>query len=134
MRPYAERHGLTMLQLACLWNLAQPAVRCVAPTLIQEIGSPADPAHPRPVEDKRAELAAVAGLGPVISPEEIAELRKIGDNTGSMALKGGSDAYHGEQRADRWELDGQLAAVAARWQIDPRHDLAERVPVTANDD
>ena len=36
MRPYAERHGLSMLQLACQWNLAHPAVRCVAPTLIQE--------------------------------------------------------------------------------------------------
>ena len=55
MRPYAERHGLTMLQLACAWNLAQPAVRCVAPTLIQESGPGA-----RPVEDKRAELAARA--------------------------------------------------------------------------
>ncbi len=54
MRPYAERHGLSMLQLACLWNLAQPAVRCVAPTLIQESGPEA-----RPVEDKRAELAAL---------------------------------------------------------------------------
>ena len=29
MRPYAERHGLTMLQLACAWNLA-PARRCAA--------------------------------------------------------------------------------------------------------
>src|SRR4051794_35571265 len=29
MRPIAERHGLTMLQLACQWNLAHPAVRCV---------------------------------------------------------------------------------------------------------
>ena len=38
MRPYAERHGLTMLQLACVWNLAQPPVRCVAPTLVQESG------------------------------------------------------------------------------------------------
>ena len=54
MRPYAERHGLSMLQLACAWNLAQPAVRCVAPTLIQEAGAGA-----RPIEDKRAELAAV---------------------------------------------------------------------------
>ena len=38
MRPIAERHGLTTMQLACLWNLAHPAVRCVAPTLIQEAG------------------------------------------------------------------------------------------------
>ena len=51
MRPIAERHGLTMLQLACQWNLAHPAVKCVAPTLIQETGG-------RPVEEKRAELAA----------------------------------------------------------------------------
>ena len=52
--PTPSRHGLTMLQLACAWNLAQPAVRCVAPTLIQEGGADA-----RPIEDKRAELAAV---------------------------------------------------------------------------
>lgn len=129
MRPYAERHGVTMLQLACLWNLAQPAVRCVTPTLIQEPGAQA-----RAVEDKRAELAAVGALGDVLSAQEIDELRKIGDNTGSMALKGGNDAYRGAPRADRWELDDQLAAVAARWGIDSRHDLAERVPVTANDD
>ena len=54
MRPYAARHGLTMLQLACLWNLGQPGVRCVVPTLIQERGEDA-----RAVEDKRAELAAL---------------------------------------------------------------------------
>ena len=54
MRPIAERHGLTTMQLACQWNLAHPAVRCVAPTLIQEAGPAA-----RPIEDKRAELAAL---------------------------------------------------------------------------
>jgi aryl-alcohol dehydrogenase-like predicted oxidoreductase len=124
MRPYAERHGLTMLQLSCLWNLAQPAVRCVAPTLIQETGAGA-----RPVEEKRAELAAVGTLGSPLSAAEIEELRKIGDNTGSMALKGGNSAYRGEERADRWELDERLAAAAARWQIDPRHDLSEGVTV-----
>jgi aryl-alcohol dehydrogenase-like predicted oxidoreductase len=129
MRPYAERHGLTMLQLACLWNLAQPAVRCVAPTLIQETGAQA-----RAIEDKRAELAAVGSLPDPLSPREVSELRAIGDNTGSMTLKGGSGEYSGEPRADRWELDGELAAVAARWRIDPGRDLAEGVPVGANDD
>ena len=54
MRPIADRHGLTLLQLACQWNLAHPAVRCVAPTLIQEPGPDA-----RPIEAKRAELAAL---------------------------------------------------------------------------
>src|SRR5688572_17011886 len=54
MRPIAERHGLSLLQLACLWNLAHPPVRCVAPTLIQEPGDDA-----RPIEAKREELAAL---------------------------------------------------------------------------
>ena len=47
MRPMAERHGLTPLQLACQWNLAHPAVACCAPTLIQEAGADA-----RPVEEQ----------------------------------------------------------------------------------
>src|SRR5436190_3493713 len=54
MRPIAERAGLTLLQLACHWDLAQEPVRCVAPTLIQEPGASA-----RPIEEKREELAAV---------------------------------------------------------------------------
>ena len=54
MRPIAERAGLTMIQLACQWNLAHAPVRCVAPTLIQEAGTQA-----RSIEDKRAELAAL---------------------------------------------------------------------------
>ncbi|HXB14356.1 MAG TPA: aldo/keto reductase [Solirubrobacteraceae bacterium] len=132
MRPYAERHGLTMLQLACVWNLAQPAVRCVAPTLIEEPGRAAHP--PKPVEEKRAELAAVATLDAVLTPAEAGEIRAIGDNTGSMALKGASSEYRGEPLADRWELDARTAAVAARWKIDPGHDLAQRVAVAAGED
>ena len=117
MRPYAERHGLTMLQLACAWNLAQPAVRCVAPTLIQESGSAA-----RPIEDKRAELAAVAAESP-LDAEEVSAIRAIGDNAGCMALKGASLEHDGSQRPDRWGLDDDLHAVAGRWGIDPRRDL-----------
>src|SRR3954452_20709084 len=78
MRPIAERNGLTMLQLACAWTLSHEPVACVAPTLIQELGETA-----RPIEDKRSELAAVSG--PVLTAEEVAEIRAIGDNTGSMA-------------------------------------------------
>ena len=118
MRPYAERHGLTMLQLACAWNLAQPAVRCVAPTLIQESGPGA-----RPIEDKRAELAAVTAT-PVLGADELAAIREIGENTGSMTLKGASVEHDGPPRPDRWELDGELEAIAGRWHIDPRRDLA----------
>ena len=82
MRPVAERHGLTPLQLACQWNLAHDAVACCAPTLIQESGPGA-----RPVEDKRAELAATPSEV-VLSAEEVEEIRGIGDNRGSMTLEG----------------------------------------------
>src|SRR3954468_9014969 len=90
MRAVAERHGLTMLQLACAWNLAHEAVRCVVPTLIQEPGGAA-----RPVEAKRAELAAVPASS-VLSSVEVEELRAIGDNHGSMALKGATPDHEGE--------------------------------------
>src|SRR3954471_14423992 len=117
MRRIAERHGLTTLQLACPWNLAHRAVRSVVPTLIQEAGSDA-----RPVEAKREELAAVPAQ-PVLSAQEVAELRTIGDNSGSMALKGATPDHEGEERPDRWSMDVELAQVAERWSIDPNRDL-----------
>jgi aryl-alcohol dehydrogenase-like predicted oxidoreductase len=119
MRPYAERHGLSLLQLACQWNLAHPAVRCVAPTLIQESGSDA-----RAIEDKRTELAALPAKL-LLSPVEVDELRTVGDNTGSMALKGANPAHEGAARPDRWEMSGELAELAARWEIAPERDLAQ---------
>jgi aryl-alcohol dehydrogenase-like predicted oxidoreductase len=115
MRPIAERHGLTMLQLACAWNLAHDPVACVAPTLIQEIGG-------RPVEDKRAELAAVP-VGAVLSAAEVAEIRAIGDNTGSMALKGAAPDFEGDPLPDRWPISPDLSELAGRWGIDPARDL-----------
>jgi len=117
MRPIAERHGLSLLQLSCLWNLAHGPVRCVAPTLIQESGPDA-----RPIEAKRAELAALPA-GDVLSAEEVAELRAIGDNTGCMTLKGAAPDHEGEPRPDRWALTPELADVAARWGIEPARDL-----------
>jgi aryl-alcohol dehydrogenase-like predicted oxidoreductase len=121
MRPIAERHGLTPLQLACQWNLAHGPVRSVVPTLIQEPGPDA-----RPVESKRAELAAVPAEV-VLSEDEVAELRAIGDNHGSMALKGATPDHEGEPRPDRWPMDDTLAEVASRWSIDPERDL-RKVP------
>lgn len=123
MRPYAERHGLTPLQLACQWNLAHPAVRCVAPTLIQE--SESDPAHPaRAIEDKRMELAALPEQI-LLSAAEIDELRAIGDNTGSMALKGANPDHREAERADRWGMDDALQELATRWEIAPERDLTQ---------
>jgi len=115
--PFAERAGLTPIQLACQWDLAQPAVECVVPTLIQEAGPGA-----RPVEEKRAELAALPAE-PRLSEEDVAAIRAIGDNTGCMALKGASPGHEGEERPDRWPLDEELAGVGRRWGIDPERDL-----------
>ena len=115
--PYAERAGLTPIQLACQWNLAHPAVECVAPTLIQE-------AHPeaRPIEAQRAELAALPAEQR-LGEDEVAAIRGIGDNTGCMALKGANPQHEGEERPDRWPLSEELAAVGGRWGIDPARDL-----------
>jgi aryl-alcohol dehydrogenase-like predicted oxidoreductase len=128
MRPIAERRGLTMLQLACAWDLAQPAVRCVAPTLIQELGPGA-----RTVEEKRAELAAVPRLQEQLSEEDVRAIRQIGENRGCMALKGASPEHEGKALPDRWQLDEELLGVARRWGIDPEGDLAARELAQANE-
>ena len=120
MRPYAERRGLTMLQLACAWNLAHPAVRCVAPTLIQESGV-GGTSIPRPIEEKRTELAELPDTQ--LGAEEVQAIRAIGDNAGCMALKGASLEHEGTPRPDLWGLDDGLSAVAERWGIDPERDL-----------
>jgi aryl-alcohol dehydrogenase-like predicted oxidoreductase len=118
MRPVAERNRLTMLQLACAWNLSHEPVACVAPTLIQEGGPDA-----RPIEDKRAELAAVAAE-PALSAADVEAIRAIGDNTGSMALKGAAPDFEGDPLPDRWPITDELSELAGRWGIDPRRDLA----------
>jgi hypothetical protein len=40
-----------------------------------------------------------------------------------MALKGGNPDHEGVERPDRWALDENLEAIAARWSIDPSQDL-----------
>jgi hypothetical protein len=40
-----------------------------------------------------------------------------------MALKGASPEHEGDARADRWPLDEELEAVAARWGIEPQSQL-----------
>ena len=117
LRPVADRHGLTLLQLASAWNLQQPGVHCVVPTLIEEVGVGA-----KPIERKVDELATL----PVVqfSAEELALIARIGDNAGCMQLKGASSLHHGSPEPDRWGLNHDLEAVAQRWGIDPKKDLA----------
>jgi aryl-alcohol dehydrogenase-like predicted oxidoreductase len=116
--PFAERAGLTPIQLACQWNLAHPAVESVAPTLIQEVGEGATS-----IEAKRADLAALPAENR-LSDADVAAIRAIGDNTGCMALKGANPGHEGEERPDRWALSAELAEVGRRWGVDPDRDLA----------
>jgi aryl-alcohol dehydrogenase-like predicted oxidoreductase len=119
MRPIAQAAELTMIQLACQWNLAHPAVRTVVPTLVQEAGPGA-----RSAEDKRAELAALPAQQR-LSAEDVEAIREIGDNTGSMALKGANPSFQGDERPDGWAVSDRLEAVARRWRIDPSRDLVQ---------
>ena len=123
LRPICERTGLTPIQLACQWNLAHPAVECVVPTLIQEAGPEA-----RSIEEKRAELEQLPGEQ-ALSADDIDEVRAIGDNRGSMALKGAHPDHEGDERPDRWALSPELAEAGRRWEIDPERDLAGKPPL-----
>ncbi len=119
MREIAEKHGVTMLQLACLWNLAQPAVKSVIPTLIQEVG-----ANARTIEAKVDELAALPDIK--LTEEDRELMAEIGDNRGCMELKGANPAHIGEAQPDRWGLIPDHEAAAKHWGIEPNADLAYR--------
>jgi len=116
MREIAERRGLTMLQLSCVWNLSHEPVKSVIPTLIQEVGDTA-----RPIEAKLDELAALPDVK--LTEEEREQLAEIGNNKGCMALKGGMPEHTGETQPDRWGLTDELREVAKRWKIEPEADL-----------
>ena len=107
MMPIATRHGLSPIQLASLWNLSHPAVESVVPTFIQEAGESA-----RPIEDKIREFATLPELR--LSPEEVEQIRQIGDNTGCMALKGASKRHHTSERPDEWPMRDDLLDLATR--------------------
>lgn len=116
IREYANKYDLTLLQLACAWNLSHGPVESVVPTLIQEAGEDS-----KPIEVKADELAELPDV--TLSPEDIAAIEAIGNNKGCMALKGGNPNYSGDAVADGWELNVDLKSVAERWQIQPEEDL-----------
>lgn len=111
VRPVAQRHGLSMLQLACLWTLGNRAVKSVVPTLIQEHGE----GMPS-IESKLRDLAALPEQ--CLSAEEIEFIRSVGDNTGCMMLKGASARHAGQEpRADEWPMRDELLEHAKRWEL-----------------
>lgn len=117
MRPIAEKYGVTMLQLACLWNLSQPGVKSIVPTLIQETGTSA-----RPIEDKLAELASLPDTA--LSAEDVETIREIGDNSGCMELKGANPTHTTAEQPDKWSMLQDHQLLAERWGIEPGKDLA----------
>ena len=114
-RKIADRHDLTLLQLSCQWDLAQPAVKSVVPTLIQEAGPDV-----KSIEEELAELAALPEEIR-LTAEEIAEMEKIGDNEGCMALKGASERYADQEAPlpDAWPVRPELLEIATRFGINP---------------
>ena len=123
MRSVADKYGVTMLQLACLWNLSHPPVKSVIPTLIQEAGPDA-----KPIERKVEELAALSTDSKLqslsLTVEERNLLEEIGNNKGCMSLKGANPAHKGDPEADHWALDPELVAAGQRWGIDAHRDLS----------
>ncbi len=115
MRPTAEKHGLTPLQLACIWNLSQAPVKSVVPTLIQETNAEKN------VEEKADELAALPDVK--LTADEVAHLARIGDNRGCMALKGANRSHTTAPEADRWGVSPDLEEIGREWGIDPDRDL-----------
>ncbi len=108
IRPFAEKHGLSMIQYAASWNLSHPGVECVIPTFIQEAGEKST--------SIREKIKATAHLTDVrLSPEEVEEVRKLGDNIGCMPLKGASTRHSKSQRCDEWPMRPELADIAIRY-------------------
>lgn len=116
MRDIAAKHHLTMLQFACAWNLSQPSVKSVIPTLIQEVGADA-----KPIETKVEELASLPDV--TLNEDELAFIAETGDNTGCMELKGSNRAHVGEALPDRWGLTRDHELIAKKWNINPDQDL-----------
>ena len=110
MRPIAERHGLSMVQFAAIWNLSQKPVESVVPTFIQETSEQA-----RPIEERIRELAVLPEVR--LSAEEIEEVKAIGDNTGCMMLKGASKRHEISERPDEWPMREELLELAGRYGL-----------------
>jgi len=111
MREIANKYNLTMIQFASLWNLAQSPVLSVIPTFVQEAGEGA-----RSIEDKIRELAALPEVNP-LTPEDVAAITAIGDNTGCMKLKGASFRHTASERPDEWAMRDDLIEVSNRWDL-----------------
>ncbi|MBK35412.1 MAG: hypothetical protein CME26_07770 [Gemmatimonadetes bacterium] len=116
-RKIADSHDLSLLQFACKWDLGQPAVESVVPTLLQE-----PRANAKSIEQQIDELALV-GEKDDLTGAELDEVRRVGDNANCMSLKGASTQYLGDPIGDQWPMTDELREVGKRWGIVPDRDL-----------
>ena len=123
MRAIAAGHGLTMLQLACIWNLQQAPVQCVVPTFIQEPGAEA-----KRIEAKVEELADLPEV--TLSADECAEIAEIGDNANCMSSERREPGAFGRSPARplaaQFRVAGCRGALADRSGARPRPRHASR--------
>lgn len=110
MRPIAGKYGLNPLEFASIWNLSHLGVESVAPTFIQEASATA-----RPIEDKILEFAQLPTTR--MTPEDLETVRRIGDNSGCMLLKGASRRHKTQERPDEWPIRPDLIDLATRHQL-----------------
>lgn len=116
-REIARQQGVSLLGLSSAWNLSQPAVKSVIPTLLQEADG-----GTKSIETQLEELAQVKD-DPTLPADRVEEMARIGDNRNSMALKGASPQYLGEPQADQWPLTELHTEIAKRWGMVPDRDL-----------
>ena len=83
---------------------------------IQEAGDRA-----KPIDVKADELAELPDIE--LDVDDLVAIEAIGNNKGSMSLKGGNPNYSGDAVADGWEMNEDLQSVAERWRIQPEEDL-----------
>jgi aryl-alcohol dehydrogenase-like predicted oxidoreductase len=110
MLPLAEKYKLTPIQFASAWNLSLPMVECVVPTFFQEATDDA-----RSIDEQIRDFAALPDVK--FTPEEVEQIRRIGDNTGCMTLKGASKRHASSERADEWPMREDLLEVAGKYDL-----------------
>ena len=121
LRPIAERHSLTLLQLACAWNLAHPAVEVRRPD--------ADRGARQPQAD-RAQARRAGGRAGGLAAERRGGRRDPGDRRQHRL-----DAAQGRHAGPRGRRGSRPLGARARpdrdggrWGIDPERDLRKRPP------
>jgi hypothetical protein len=93
--------------------------------LLRSLGCAELPLFPR----RRLEVEFLAPLG--FGDELVVEIRAIGDNCGSMLLKGATPDHEGEDRPDRWAL--RLRARGPPVGCDDRSSTGQRAPARRRD-